>query len=62
VKLEKSANAWYFHRTYENVENVQNLVRSERRLSIRAMAVQLNLDKETVKKVCTLSQQLDFPS
>jgi hypothetical protein len=35
-------------RTNENVEKVQNLVHSDRCLSIRAMDVQLNLDKETV--------------
>jgi hypothetical protein len=38
------------HTTDENVEKVQNLVHSDRRLSIRAMAVLLNLDKETMKK------------
>jgi hypothetical protein len=37
------------HRTDENAEKVQNLVHSDRRLSIRAVAVQLNLDKETEK-------------
>jgi hypothetical protein len=38
-------------RTEENVEKVQNLVHSDRHLSIRAMAVQQNLDKETY--MCT---------
>jgi hypothetical protein len=38
------------HRTDENVAKVRNLVHSYRRLSIRAMAVQLTLGKETVKK------------
>jgi hypothetical protein len=33
------------HRTVENVEKVLNLVHSDRCVSIRAMAVQLNLDK-----------------
>jgi hypothetical protein len=37
------------HRTYENVEKMQNLVHLNRHSSIRAMAAQLNLDKETVK-------------
>jgi transposase len=37
------------YRTDENVENVRNLVHSDRRLSIRAVIVQLNLDKETNK-------------
>jgi hypothetical protein len=35
------------HRTAENVENV---VLSNRRVSIRVMAVQLNSDKETARK------------
>jgi hypothetical protein len=38
------------HRTDEIVEKVWNLVHSGRRLSIRAVAVQLNSDIETVKK------------
>jgi hypothetical protein len=37
------------HRTDEN-EKVRNLVHSYRRLSIRAVTVQRNLDKETVKR------------
>jgi hypothetical protein len=39
------------HKTDENVEKMRNLVVLDRRLSIRSMAVQLNLDRETVKKV-----------
>jgi hypothetical protein len=35
------------YRTGEYVKNLQNLVHSDRRLSIRAMAVQLSLDTET---------------
>jgi hypothetical protein len=35
------------HRTDENVEKVRNLVLSGVRLNIRAMAVQLNLDKNS---------------
>jgi hypothetical protein len=38
------------HRTDENVGKVRNPVHSDRRLTIRAMAVQLNLDKETMNK------------
>jgi hypothetical protein len=34
------------HRTDENVEKMQTLMHSDRRLSIRAMAVQINFDKE----------------
>jgi hypothetical protein len=37
------------HRTDENGEKVQNVVHSDRHLRIRAMSVQLNLEKETVK-------------
>jgi hypothetical protein len=36
------------YRTDENVEKVRNLVHSDRRLSIRAVAVQLHLDREMV--------------
>jgi hypothetical protein len=36
------------HRTNKNVEKVQNVVHSDRHLSIRVIAVQLHLDKETV--------------
>jgi hypothetical protein len=36
-------------------------VHSYRRLSIRAMAVQLTLGKETVKKAWTLAQRLGSP-
>jgi hypothetical protein len=43
--------------TGENAEEVRNSVHSDRRLSIRAMAVQMNLDKETV--TC---QGLDSPA
>jgi hypothetical protein len=34
------------HRTDENVEEVRNLMQKDRYLSIRSMALQLNLDKE----------------
>jgi len=37
------------HGNDENVGKVRNLMHSDRRLSIRAMAVQLNINKETVK-------------
>jgi hypothetical protein len=36
-------------------------VHSDRRLTIRAMAVQLNLDKETMNKAWTVAQRLDSP-
>jgi hypothetical protein len=43
--------------TSENVEKLWNLVHSDRSLSIRTMAVQLNLKKETV--MCT-EKSLNF--
>jgi hypothetical protein len=41
------------HRTYENVEIMRKLVYSDRRLSVRMMAEELNLDRETVRKIFT---------
>jgi hypothetical protein len=38
------------HRSDENVEEVKNMMHSGRRLCIRAVAMLLNLDKETVKR------------
>jgi hypothetical protein len=38
-------------KTDGNVEKVRNLVNSGKRFSIRAMAVQLNLDKGTVRQI-----------
>jgi len=35
-----------FHRSDDNVKKMRSQVHSDRRLSIRAMAVKLNLDKE----------------
>jgi hypothetical protein len=41
------------------LKKVRNLVHSERRISIRTMAVQRNLDKETVTQAQNLAQRLD---
>jgi ribosome-binding protein aMBF1 (putative translation factor) len=41
------------HWTGENVEKVQKLARSDRRLSVQMMAQELNLDRETVTKILT---------
>jgi mRNA-degrading endonuclease RelE of RelBE toxin-antitoxin system len=41
------------HRTDKNVEKVRKLVRSDRQLSVRMMAEELNLDRETVRKILT---------
>jgi plasmid maintenance system antidote protein VapI len=40
-------------RSCENVERVRQLVRSNRRLSVRMMAEELNLNRETVRKILT---------
>jgi hypothetical protein len=60
VECNESSGRPRLQRNDENVE-VQNLVHSGRRLSIRAVAVQLNLDKETVNKARTLVKLLDSP-
>jgi hypothetical protein len=41
------------HRKDENVERVRNFVRSDRRLSVRMMTEEINLDRETARKVLT---------
>jgi orotate phosphoribosyltransferase-like protein len=41
------------HRTDENVGKVRKLVRSDRGLSVRMMAEELNLDRETARKILT---------
>jgi hypothetical protein len=41
------------HQTDENVEKVQKLVQCDRQLSVRKMAEEPNLDKETVRKILT---------
>jgi ribosomal protein S5 len=46
VKDNERSGSPKSQRTIENVEKVQNLVHSGRRFSIRAMAVQLNLEKK----------------
>jgi predicted transcriptional regulator len=38
-------------KTDENVDKVRTLVRNDRRLSIRMIAEELNVDKETVRKI-----------
>jgi hypothetical protein len=48
-------------RIAENVEELWNLAHLDRLLSTRAVAVQLNLDKETEKNARTSAQQLDSP-
>jgi hypothetical protein len=40
-------------KTDENVDKVRTLVRNDRRLSIRMIAEELNVDKETVRQILT---------
>lgn len=40
-------------KTDENVERVRTLVRTDRRLGIRKIAEQLNMNKETVRRILT---------
>jgi transposase len=51
VKDDERAGRPKTHRTDENAEKVRKLVRSDRRLSVRTMAEELNLDRETVRKI-----------
>jgi hypothetical protein len=48
VEDDERSSCPRFHRTSANVEEGWNLVHSNRHLHIRAMTVQLNLDKGTV--------------
>jgi len=50
VEVDERCGRPRSQRTDENIEKVRNLVHLDRHLSIRAIAVQLNLGKETVKK------------
>jgi hypothetical protein len=47
-------------RTDESVKEVLDLVHSDRHLSIRDMVLQLNLDKETVKKGLNFGPTIGF--
>jgi hypothetical protein len=53
VKDDERTGCSKTHWTDENVETVRTLVRSDRRLSVRIVAEELNLDRETVRKILT---------
>jgi histone-lysine N-methyltransferase SETMAR len=53
VKFDESAGRPKTHRTDENVEKVRKLVRFDRLLSVRILGEELNLDRETVRKILT---------
>jgi len=40
-------------RTKENIANVCQILRKNRRLTVRSIAEQVNIDRETVKKILT---------
>jgi hypothetical protein len=48
VKVNEKSSRPISHRTDENVEKVGKLMHSDRRLSMRTMAMHANLDKGTV--------------
>jgi hypothetical protein len=50
------------HRTDENVEKARNLVHSDRRLSITAVAVPIKLDKEEVIQMLSVDLGLKIVS
>ena len=45
-------------RTEENVANIRQIVRENRRLTVRSIAEQVNIDRETVRKI--LTEDLDM--
>jgi energy-converting hydrogenase A subunit M len=45
-------------RTEENIAKVRQIVRQNRRLTVRSIAEQVNIDKETVTKI--LTEDLDM--
>jgi hypothetical protein len=51
VEVDERSGRPKFYRTNENFEKVRNLMHSDRRLRIRAMGVELNLDKITVRQI-----------
>jgi len=40
-------------RTEENIANVRHILRENRRLAVRSIAEQVNIDRETVRKILT---------
>jgi len=45
-------------RTEENIANIRQIVRANRRLTVRSIAEQMNIDRETVRKI--LTEDLDM--
>jgi len=40
-------------RTEENIEKVRHILRENRRLTVRSIVEQVNIDRETVRKILT---------
>jgi len=40
-------------RTEENIAEIRQIVRENRRLTVRSLAEQVNIDRETVRKILT---------
>jgi hypothetical protein len=53
VKDDERTGCLKTQETDENVEKVRKLVHSDRQLSVRMMAEEPNLDRETVRKILT---------
>jgi hypothetical protein len=53
VKDDERTGHLKTHQTDENVEKVRKLVNSDRLLSVQMMTEELNLDRETVRKILT---------
>ena len=45
-------------RTEENIAKIRQIVRDNRRLTVRSIAEQVNIDRETVRKI--LTEDLDM--
>ena len=45
-------------RTEENIAKIRQIVRENRRLTVRSIAEQVNIDRETVRKI--LTEDLDM--
>jgi len=58
VTDEESSGRPATRRTEENIANVRQIVRENRRLIVRSIAEQVTIDRETVKKI--LTEDLDM--
>jgi Mn-dependent DtxR family transcriptional regulator len=47
-------------RTEENIADIRQIVLENRRLTVRSIAEQVNIDRETVKKILRVTEDLDM--